>query len=111
MRRIAATLLLCFGPDISPAAAAEDAYPWVRFVDAAAGRLLREGARHSPTLAAMAAALCRTDVIVYVRVDLTLKPGLAGSCGLVTATPVSRFLVVRLNGRMQLAGDLMAVLS
>jgi hypothetical protein len=111
MRLIAATLLLCFGADISPAGAAEDAYPCVRFVDAAARWLLRDGARHSPTLARIADALCRTDVVVYVRVDLTLKPGLAGSCGLVTATPVSRFLAVRLNGRMQLAGDLMAVLS
>jgi hypothetical protein len=48
---------------------------------------------------------------VYVLVDIRMKPGLAGSCGLVTATPVSRLLLVRLNARAQLAGDLIATLS
>lgn len=111
MRPMAATLLLCFWPAISPGAAADDAYPCVRFVRAAERWLLREGARQSPTLSRIAEALCRTDAIVYVRVDLGMKSGLAGSCGLVTATPISRILLVRLNGRLPFAGDLMATLS
>jgi hypothetical protein len=111
MRLVVATLLLCFWPAISPGTAAEDAYPCVRFVHASGRWLLSDGARRSPTLAYIAQALCRTDAIVYVRVDLTMKSGLAGSCGLVTATPVSRILLVRLNGRMQFSGDLMATLS
>jgi hypothetical protein len=111
MRLKVATLLVCFGPAISPGAAAEDAYPCVRFVQPAERRLLRDGARLSPTLSRIAEALCRTDAIVYVRVDLGMKSGLAGSCGLVTATPVSRILLVRLNGRMRFAGDLVATLS
>ena len=111
MRLKVATLIVCFWPAISPGTAAADAYPCVRFVDPAGRWVLRDGARQSPTLSRIAEALCRTDAIVYVRVDLTMKPGLAGSCGLVTATPVSRLLLVRLNGRMQFSGDLMATLS
>ena len=111
MRQMVATLLVCFWPALSPGTAAEDAYPCVRFVQPAERRLLRDGARRSPTLSRIAEALCRTDVVVYVLVDLRMKPGLAGSCGLVAVTPVSRMLLVRLNGRMQFSGDLMATLS
>ena len=83
----------------------------MRFGQPAERRLLRDGARRSPTLSRIAEALCRTDVVVYVLVDLRMKPGLAGSCRLVAATPVSRMLLVRLKGRMQFSGDLMATLS
>jgi hypothetical protein len=111
MRLMVATLLLCLWPAIPRGAAAEDAYPCVRFVHPAERWLLRDGVRQSPTLSRIAQALCRTDAVVYVRVDFMMKSGLAGSCGLVTATPVSRILLVRLNGRMRFAGDLMATLS
>jgi hypothetical protein len=111
MRLKVATLIVCFWPAISPGTAAADAFPCVRFVDPAERWVLRDGARRSPTLSRIAEALCRTDAIVYVRVDLTMKAGLAGSCGLVTATPVSRLLLVRVNGRMQFSADLMATLS
>ena len=111
MRLMVATLFVCFWPALSPGTAAEDAYPCVRFVQPAGRWLLRDGARQSPTLSRIAEALCRTDAIVYVRIDLTMKSRLAGSCGLVTATPLSRILLVRLNGRMQFSGDLMATLS
>ncbi len=111
MRLMVATLLVCFCPAISPGIRAEDVYPCVRFVQSGERWLLRDGARQSPTLSRIAEALCRTDVIVYVRIDVTMKSGLAGSCGLLTATPVSRILVVRLNARMQFASSLMATLS
>jgi hypothetical protein len=112
MRLMVATLLVCFGPAISPgSAAAADAYPCVRFVHPSERWLLRDGARQSPTLSRIAEALCRTDAIVYVRVDLGMKSGLAGSCGLVTATPLSRILLVRLSGRLRFSGDLVATLS
>ena len=107
-----ATLLVCLWPAILQGTGSrEDAFSCVRFVQPEQRWVLRDGARQSPTLSRIAESLCRTDAIVYVLLDLRMRPGLAGSCGLVTATPVSRLLLVRLNARTQSAGDLIATLS
>ena len=112
MPLIVATLFVCLWPAMSQGTGSrEDAYPCVRFVQPAQRWMLREGARRSPTLSRIAESLCRTDAIVYVLLDFRMKPGLAGSCGLVTATPVSRLLLVRLNAKAQLAGALIGTLS
>jgi hypothetical protein len=112
MPLIAAALLVCLWPAISQGTGSrEEEFPCVRFVQPAQRWVLRDGARQSPTLSRTAESLCRTDAIVYVLLDLRMKPGLAGSCGLVTATPVSRLLLVRLNARTQLVGNLIATLS
>jgi len=112
MPLIVTTLLVCFWSAIAhETGSREEVFPCVRFVQPAQRWVLRDGVRKSPTLSRIAEALCRTDVIVYVLLDIRMKPGLAGSCGLVTTTPVSRLLVVRLNVSTQLAGDLIATLS
>ena len=112
MPLIAATLLVCLWPAISQGTGPrDDEFPCVRFVQPAQRWVLRDGAHQSPTLSRTAESLCRTDAIVYVLLDLRMKPGLAGSCGLVTATPVSRLLLVRLNAKAQLAGALIGTLS
>jgi hypothetical protein len=83
----------------------------IRFVQPDQRWILRDGMRASPTLARIATELCQTDVIVMVHVDFLKRSIVRGACSLVSATPIGRYLRVRLNGRSQRVIDIVAVLS
>jgi hypothetical protein len=112
MRSLLVALVLLVSPALASSAAAEGPdYSCIRFVQPGQRWILEDGVRDSPTLASLAGALCRTDVIAYVLVDLTMRSGLAGSCGLVTAVPNNRYLIIRLSNRLPNGIDRIATLS
>lgn len=72
------------------------AHAWdgnVRASDAELIALLAEGVKKSPTLRALVARLNKSDVIVYVRMDVTSKQG-NGRLTFLTANAGYRYLVV-----------------
>lgn len=73
--------------------------------------LLDSSLKRSPTFAELARALCRTNVIAYAELSLTMPRGKAGSCQLVVATPTARFVRIKLNAQHLSGVDLMAVFS
>jgi hypothetical protein len=112
MRHLLLAVVLLVSPALPQIAEAQESdRSCIRFVQADQRWLLEKGARESPTLANLADELCRTDVIVYVRVELTMPNSLAGSCGLVTSAPTRRYLVIRLNNKITFVMDRIATLS
>jgi hypothetical protein len=112
MRIVVLALVLLLSPAAMPAAAAQTSdYSCIRFVQPAQRWILDRGARESPTLASIADAVCDTDVIVYVLVDLNMRRDLAGSCGLFADAPQNRFLIIRLSSRLPSGLDRIATLS
>jgi hypothetical protein len=112
MRHLLLALVLLLCPTVpSIAAAQEPDRSCIRFVQADQRELFEEGVRKSPTFANLADALCRTDVIVYVRVDLTMRKNLAGSCGLITSAPTRRYVSIRVNNDLTFIMDRIATLG
>jgi hypothetical protein len=112
MRILVLALVLLLSPTALPTAAAQTLdHSCIRFVQPAQRWILDRGVRESPTLAGIADALCGTDVIAYVQVDLTMRRDLAGSCGLFAAAPHNRFVIIRLNSRLPSGLDRIATLS
>jgi hypothetical protein len=95
----------------APARADPPALPCVRFLQPDQRWILDEGIQVSPTMRKAAEALCETDVIAYVRIDLRMRPNVAGSCALLGSTLVSRMVSIRLNSDLTHGVDLIAVLS
>ncbi len=89
---------------------AEDV-PCIRLADPGQQRLLVQGLIKSPTFARVAAAVCRTDAIVYVELSHTMRSAVAGTCQLVVTTPANRFLRIYLNSRVLNGGELISVLG
>jgi hypothetical protein len=110
MRRCLLVLLVCLG-SVVPAWTDEPSFPCVRFIQSDQRWILDVGARESPTLRGLAAALCETDVIAYVRIDLRMRSNIAGTCALVGASTTTRLLSIRLNSRLTHGVDLIATLS
>ena len=110
MRTLLLVLLVSLAaPAICPAQASE--FPCIRFVQSGQRWILDQGIKESPTLAGLAHALCRTDVIAYVRVELTMRSGLSGTCSLIAAAPQNRYVLIRLNSRLASGIDRIATLS
>ncbi len=95
----------------APARADPPAFPCLRFIQKDQRWILEEGIRVSPTMRKLAEALCETDVIAYVRVDLRMRPNVAGSCALLGSTLVSRMVSIRLSSDLTHGIDLIATLS
>jgi hypothetical protein len=87
------------------------AYPCLRFIQSDQRWILQEGVRVSPTLRDLAGALCETDIIAYVRIDLKMRPSVAGSCALLGSSAVNRMVSIRLSSQLTHAIDLIATLS
>ena len=85
--------------------------PCIRLADPRQQHLLVQGLTKSPTFRRVAAAVCRTDAIAYVELSHTMRPPVAGTCQLVVATPVNRFLRIRLNVRVLNGAEMVAVLA
>ena len=83
----------------------------IRLADPGQQRLLVQGLIKSPTFARVAAAVCRTDAIVYVELSHTMRPAVAGTCQLVVTTPANRFLRIYLNSRVLNGAELISVLG
>lgn len=110
MRTRLLLLLVCLAAaSTSPAQASP--YPCIRFVQPDQRWILDQGVKESPTLAGLADALCRTDVIAYVRVEISMRSTLAGTCGLITTTPYNRLLLIRISNRLPHGLDRIATLS
>lgn len=58
--------------------------------------LVAEGVKKSPTLRTLADRLTRSDVIVYVRPDVTAKSNSQGSLTFLSATGGFRYLVIKI---------------
>jgi|GEM_PF-5781608 len=112
MRILMLALVVLLSPAALPMAAAHTSdHSCIRFVQPGQRWILDRGVRESPTLASLADALCGTDVIAYVQVDLTMRHNLAGSCGLFAAAPHNRYLIIRLSSRLPNGLDRIATLS
>lgn len=85
--------------------------PCIRLADPRQQNLLVQGLIKSPTFARVAAAVCRTDAIVYVELSYTMRSSVGGTCQLVVATPANRFLRVYLNARLLNRAETVAVLA
>jgi hypothetical protein len=83
----------------------------IRLTDARQRYLLIQGLEKSPTFSRVAAAVCRTDAIVYVEVSQVMPARVAGTCQLVVSTPAGRFLRIHLNTRVLNGGEMIAVLA
>jgi hypothetical protein len=110
MRSWLLAFLLCL---CAPLCARADppAYPCLRFLQPDQRWILQDGVRVSPTLRDLAGGLCETDIIAYVRIDLKMRPGVAGTCALLGSSAVRRMVSIRLSGQLTHAIDLIATLS
>lgn len=95
-----------------PAALAQTPdYSCIRFLQRDARWILDRGVEASPTLARLAEAVCRADVIAYVRIEFGMGSNIAGDCGLISATPDHRFVIIRLSSDLRFGRDRIATLS
>jgi hypothetical protein len=72
----------------------------VRAVDGRAAAALAEGVRRSPTLAALVAAINRSDVIAYVESVHTLPPMVSGRMVLTTRGTRVRYVRIEVSTRL-----------
>ena len=87
------------------------AHAWdgnVRASDAELVALLAEGVKRSPTLKALVERLNKSDVILYVRMDVTSKTG-TGRLTFLTANAGYRYLVVHVPNGQSKAKQLAAL--
>jgi hypothetical protein len=110
MRLWLLAVVLCLCAPLS-ARAEPPEYPCLRFIQPDQQWILEEGVRVSPTLRDLAGALCETDIIAYVRIDLKMRPNVAGSCALLGSSAVNRMVSIRLSSQLTHAVDLIATLS
>jgi hypothetical protein len=82
----------------------------VRSTDGRVAALLADGARRSPTFAALVAEIHRSDVIVYVQASFALPAGLSGRLQLQGATGTGRYLRVEVRAAMN-RDEMIAVIA
>ena len=104
----AMSLFVCLAASTRPAV---DATSCVRVTGAGQRQIVERGLQQSPTFARVVTALCRTDVIAYVELSLTLRAHLSGTCQVVAFTPRARFVRIRLNARSLNVLERIATLS
>jgi hypothetical protein len=110
MRHAALLLMVCLVATRATDAQHADV-ECIRFLQSDQRWILTAGMAASPTLASIATELCKTDIIALVHVDHIKRSPIRGDCGLLSATPKSRYVRIRLNGRSLSLVDLIAVLS